>query len=102
MIFLILAPSFSTSKPATDAEPEVFRSSVVRILIVVLLPAPFGPRKPKNSPSETLNDIPFTALVPSPYVLTSRDTSIIPVIWRSPFVRQRVGYKLYRIRYRIR
>src|SRR6267143_5787641 len=102
MIFLILAASFSTSKPATDAEPEVFRRIVVRILIVVLLPAPFGPRKPKNSPSLTLNVIPLTALVPSPYVLTSWDTSIIPGIRPALESDEWAGYKLYRIRYRIR
>src|SRR5207245_10285671 len=51
--------------------------------MVVLFPAPFGPRKPKNSPSLTLNVIPFTAFVPSPYVLTSWDTSIIPGILTS-------------------
>src|SRR5213083_652241 len=80
MIFLIFAPSESTSNPATEAEPDVFRSSVVIILMVVLLPAQLGPKKPKNSPSETLKEIPFTALVPSPYVLASWDTSIIPVM----------------------
>ena len=28
---------------------------------VVLLPAPFGPSRPKNSPGSTLNDTPRTA-----------------------------------------
>ncbi len=36
---------------APVAEPEVGRSSVISILIVVVLPAPFGPRRPKSSPS---------------------------------------------------
>src|SRR3989442_9047121 len=35
------------SAPATCADPEVGARSVVSILIVVLLPAPFGPRSPK-------------------------------------------------------
>src|SRR6266851_6216382 len=35
------------SAPATCAVPEVGTNSVVSILIVVLLPAPFGPRSPK-------------------------------------------------------
>ena len=35
-----------TSKPQTDAEPDVMPSSVQSILTVVDLPAPFGPRKP--------------------------------------------------------
>jgi hypothetical protein len=30
-------------------------------LIVVVLPAPFGPRKPKNSPAPTRSEIPSTA-----------------------------------------
>src|SRR6266849_1150378 len=82
MIFLIFGASESTLNPPTDADPDVFGSRVVSILMVVLFPAPFGPRKPKNSPSLTLNVIPFTAFVPSPYVLTSWDTSIIPGIYQ--------------------
>src|SRR5439155_549242 len=39
----------STSKPLTVAEPAVGRSSVQSMLIVVVFPAPFGPRKPKTS-----------------------------------------------------
>ncbi len=39
-----------TSKPATVAFPEVGSSSPQRIRMVVDLPAPFGPRKPKISP----------------------------------------------------
>ncbi len=42
--------SFHTSTPPTQTEPEVGRSKPTIILIVVLFPAPFGPRKPKNSP----------------------------------------------------
>ncbi len=36
--------------PATVAEPEVGTMSVPSVLTVVVLPAPFGPRKPKTSP----------------------------------------------------
>ena len=36
-------------------------TSVQSILIVVLLPAPLGPRKPKTSPRGTVNDTPRTA-----------------------------------------
>src|SRR5471032_800345 len=39
-------------------------------LIVVVLPAPFGPRKPKNSPSATSSDRPSTAVI-EPYRLVS-------------------------------
>ena len=51
-----------TSKPAIKAFPDVGFSKVVRIIIVVLLPAPLGPRKPKISPFSTDNEISFTAI----------------------------------------
>ena len=43
--------SLTTSWPSTRAEPEVGIRSVISILIVVVLPAPFGPSRPKSSPS---------------------------------------------------
>jgi hypothetical protein len=51
----------TTSKPLTRAAPEVGRTSVHSMLIVVLLPAPLGPRKPKTSPRPTVNDTLRTA-----------------------------------------
>ena len=36
--------------PATVAEPEVGASRVPSVRTVVVLPAPFGPRKPNTSP----------------------------------------------------
>src|SRR5690606_35487935 len=42
-----------TSTPRMHAVPAVGRSKPTSILIVVDFPAPFGPRKPKNSPSAT-------------------------------------------------
>src|SRR5688572_4389613 len=45
--------SRKTSQPATRASPEVGASSPVSILMVVVLPAPFGPRKPNTSPRRT-------------------------------------------------
>ena len=42
--------SLTTSWPSTRALPEVGISSVISILIVVVLPAPFGPSRPKSSP----------------------------------------------------
>ena len=42
-----------TSKPQTWAFPEVVGNRVVSMLIVVLFPAPLGPRNPKISPSLT-------------------------------------------------
>src|SRR5215471_1963656 len=40
------------------------------ILIVVLLPAPLGPSRPTISPLDTLNEIPWSTLVP-PYEKTT-------------------------------
>ena len=40
-------------KPATRASPDVGGNSVVSILIVVVLPAPLEPSKPKTSPALT-------------------------------------------------
>ena len=45
------------------AWPRDGRSSVVSIRIVVVLPAPFGPRNPKNSPGRTSRSIESTATV---------------------------------------
>ena len=51
----------ATSNPSTRASPEVGRSSVVSILIVVVLPAPFGPSRPKSSPCSIAKSTPRTA-----------------------------------------
>ncbi len=45
--------SRSRSWPAIVTVPLVFASVVVRIEIVVVLPAPFGPRNAKSSPGLT-------------------------------------------------
>ena len=50
-----------TSKPAIKAFPDVGFSKVVKIIIVVLFPAPLGPRNPKISPFSTEKDTSFTA-----------------------------------------
>ena len=49
------------SAPATVAVPAVGSSSVVSIRRVVVLPAPFGPRKPTISPASTVRSTPRTA-----------------------------------------
>src|SRR5215472_5864721 len=67
--------SLTTSCPATLACPAVGSASVHRILIVVDLPAPFGPRKPKVSPGRTSKPMPRTASS-SPYRLTRSLTTI--------------------------
>ena len=46
---------------AGRAVPLVGARSVVSIRIEVVLPAPFGPRKPTSSPSDTLRSMPRTA-----------------------------------------
>ena len=51
----------TTSWPSTRALPDVGISSVISILIVVVLPAPFGPSSPNSSPSPTSKLTPRTA-----------------------------------------
>src|SRR3970040_1529039 len=52
-----MAPSSRpTSNPLTMARPLVGPIRLVSIRTVVLFPAPFGPRKPKASPSVTGGD----------------------------------------------
>ena len=50
------------SRPSIVAVPPVGERVVVRIEIVVVLPAPFGPSSVKNSPARTSNEMPSTAL----------------------------------------
>src|SRR5437660_3605712 len=50
---LIFLASRTQSAPATVAEPLVGRARPTRILIVVVLPAPLGPTKPRISPRAT-------------------------------------------------
>jgi len=53
--------SLVTSYPATDALPDVGFRSVVSMRIVVVLPAPFGPSRPKTSPLPTEKLMDWTA-----------------------------------------
>src|SRR4051794_36499434 len=66
--------SVATSWPATRALPPVGRASVQSMLMVVVLPAPLGPRKPKTSPAATSKLTPRTASR-SPNALRSSRTS---------------------------
>ena len=75
--------SVRVSWPATLAEPDVALASVQRILMVVVLPAPFGPRKPKVSPRTTSKSIPRTASTSS-YRLVRLETDITAGRSRSP------------------
>src|ERR1700722_16966628 len=70
MLRRTVSRSLVTSWPATVAVPEVGAVRVHKILIVVDLPAPFGPGKPNVSPGLTSKSMPLTASI-SPYRLVS-------------------------------
>src|SRR3954447_17345883 len=55
--------------PNTSTSPEVTRMRLHTALIRVVLPAPFGPRRPKNAPAGTVRSKFSTARVPSSYRL---------------------------------
>src|SRR5580693_8086664 len=67
-----------TSKPATLAVPEVGGMKQVRTRMVVVLPAPLGPRKPTICPFSTSKEILSTAILRA-YRLVSPSTLIIRV-----------------------
>ena len=67
--------SLCTSYPLMKAFPAVIGISVVIMRIRVLLPAPFGPSRPKICPSLTLKETPSTA-VKSPYFLVMFSTTM--------------------------
>src|SRR5438045_7464371 len=81
MLCRTAADSCSISKPLTKARPLLGRNKVQSILMVVLLPAPLGPRNPKVSPRPTSKLIPFTAAI-SPKERESCCTDIVMVIPR--------------------
>src|SRR5262245_21054168 len=68
--------SRNTSKPATRAEPESGRDSVLRIFIVVDLPAPLGPSSAKTAPASTVKLRLSSARTLPPSVLTRSRASI--------------------------
>jgi hypothetical protein len=53
----------ATSIPRTRAIPAVGTTRVVRMPIVVVVPAPFGPSKPNTSPGGTWKSTSSTAFV---------------------------------------
>src|SRR5262249_34873760 len=77
--------SRNTSKPATRAEPESGRDNVLRIFIVVDLPAPLGPSSAKIAPASTVKLSPSSARTLPPYVLTRSRASIAGAA-RPPFI----------------
>src|SRR5215469_2582345 len=67
---------FATSNPATSARPSEGGMKHVRMRIVVVLPAPLGPRNPTICPFSTSKEIWSTAIVRA-YRLVSCSTLII-------------------------
>src|SRR5579863_6713547 len=65
-----------TSKPATLAVPSVGGKKHVKTRMVVVLPAPFGPRKPTICPFSTSKEMLSTATVRA-YRLVRPSTLII-------------------------
>jgi hypothetical protein len=61
--------------PFKSARPDVGRASPTIILSAVVLPAPFGPRKPVTAPARTANDNSSTAFT-EPYRFVSPSTTI--------------------------
>src|SRR5262245_34812475 len=74
-----------TSMPSTTPRPLVSGRIPVSILITVVLPEPFGPRKPNISPGSTLKLTPSTAMT-SPNLRTKFSAMIADII--SPRVAQ--------------
>ena len=68
--FLTAKLSLTQSWPAILAVPDVGFVRLVSILMVVVLPAPFGPSKPKNSPLGTSKLMALTAVTSIPLCQT--------------------------------
>src|SRR3954452_12365293 len=77
-----------TSKPATLALPDVGGRKQVRTRMVVVFPAPFGPRKPTIWPFSTSNEMLSTATVRA-YRLARPSTLIIWCVLSQTDVRRR-------------
>src|SRR4051794_12398832 len=73
----------ATSTPRTIACPPSGARSPSRISTVVVLPAPFGPSRPKISPAATWKSMPSTATM-SPYRLISPRTSTTGPVGADP------------------
>ncbi len=66
--------SGASGSPAHQRDPDVGSINVASKRTVVVLPAPFGPRKPKTSPAARRNDTSDTASR-SPNRLVNRSTT---------------------------
>ena len=76
--------SFTTSTPSTEAVPPVGRVCPVSILIIVVLPDPFGPSRPKSAPFST-ERVTWSTACTSPYAFDKSCVSITRVISYSGF-----------------
>src|SRR5271154_659222 len=76
MRFFTSIGSSRTSKPATVAVPAVGGMKHVNMRIVVVLPAPFGPRKPTICPFAMAKEMWSTAVLRA-YLLVSSLTVIM-------------------------
>src|SRR5215470_10366926 len=74
--FLTSSGFSSTSKPATVAVPALGGRKQVSMRMVVVLPAPLGPRNPTIWPFSTENEMWSTAVVRA-YLLVRSETVII-------------------------
>ena len=63
--------STPASSPATLSSPEFLGETQWIMRMVVVFPAPFGPRKPKHSPSLISNEMPSTAVKPLNFLTRS-------------------------------
>src|SRR5438270_12606515 len=82
---LAASGSRARSWPLMATRPAVGLRRPATMRMVVVLPAPLGPRKPWISPAGTERLTPSTA-VKDPYVLTSPSTSIMPSGGQRPAV----------------
>lgn len=92
--FLTVFFFFEGSFPLTVIFPFVAVSSVVSIFIVVVFPAPFGPRNANIFPFSTENDMLSTALKPS-YFFVSSFTFIISFMLLLCFVVRLIIYLFF-------
>src|SRR5687768_3900157 len=81
-----------TDCPSTDSSPPEGGQVQEIIFMVVVFPAPFGPRKPKHSRSPTSKSTPRTASNSSKRLVTPRATTT-EERWGSTATTQRV-YRL--------
>src|ERR1700740_1815098 len=82
MRFLTSSGCSSTSNPATVTVPEVGGRKQVSTRMVVVLPAPFGPRKPTIWPFCTSKEMWSTAVFRA-YLLVRPLTVIIRINWKN-------------------